>query len=373
MARRAPTAEAEHMDNTPPVAPPPPPTPPGDTQDPTTGPRVDRSEVADLGRLRRSRADRRFAGVAGGIARHLDIDPVIVRVVLVVLVFFGGAGLLLYAGVWLLVPEEGAHAQPLGLDDRSRTVALVLVGVLAGLALVGDWAGAYWLPWPLLVIALLVTWVLTRSPRDGTPGSDPRRRGPVLFWFTLALVATGTGLLGLLDMGGAGVPDPAYPALALGLVGTMLVVGAFWGRAGGLVLLGLAATVAMVAATAAHHVEGNDVSHAPTSAAQVRDAYDLHAGTMVVDLSGVQDVAALDGRRLEISAGIGELTVVLPQGVDVSINSEVGVGDNAVLEQHVGGLGTSQSNFLGSGEALEAPELAIEVHLGVGQLTVREK
>ena len=61
-----------------------------------------------------------MAGVAGGLARHLDIDPIIVRVALVVLVFFGGSGLLLYAAGWLLVPEEGTNDQPLGLDERSR-------------------------------------------------------------------------------------------------------------------------------------------------------------------------------------------------------------------------------------------------------------
>ena len=38
-------------------------------------PRVTRDEIRDLGRLRRSRHDRKIAGVAGGLARHLDIDP----------------------------------------------------------------------------------------------------------------------------------------------------------------------------------------------------------------------------------------------------------------------------------------------------------
>ena len=65
-----------------------------------------RDEIRDLGRLRRSRDDRKIAGVAGGLARHLDVDPIILRVALVVLVFFGGAGLLIYGAGWLLVPEE---------------------------------------------------------------------------------------------------------------------------------------------------------------------------------------------------------------------------------------------------------------------------
>ena len=56
---------------------------------------------------------------AGGLARHLDIDPIIVRVALVVLVFFGGSGLLLYGAMWLLVPEEG-HAVPAARARRPQ-------------------------------------------------------------------------------------------------------------------------------------------------------------------------------------------------------------------------------------------------------------
>jgi hypothetical protein len=56
------------------------------------GPRATRDEVRDLARIRRSVTDRKVAGVAGGLARHLDIDPVILRVAFVVLAFFGGAG-----------------------------------------------------------------------------------------------------------------------------------------------------------------------------------------------------------------------------------------------------------------------------------------
>ena len=151
------------MTTTPPEAP----SGPNAPQD--QGPRVSRDEVRDLGRLRRSVTDRKIAGVAGGLARHLDIDPVILRVAFVVLVFFGGAGLILYGACWLLVPEEGSESAPLHLDDRSRAVALVLVGVVAALALLGDTWGASWFPWPLAVIALLVVLVVSRKDRGRTP------------------------------------------------------------------------------------------------------------------------------------------------------------------------------------------------------------
>ncbi len=58
---------------------------PGSGPEGDTGPRVTAEEVRDLGRLRRTTTDRKVAGVAGGLARHLDVDPIILRVAFVVL------------------------------------------------------------------------------------------------------------------------------------------------------------------------------------------------------------------------------------------------------------------------------------------------
>ena len=58
-------------------------------------------------RLTRSKTDRMVAGVAGGIAQYTGVDPVLVRIVFVILALFGGGGLLLYLICWLLMPEEG--------------------------------------------------------------------------------------------------------------------------------------------------------------------------------------------------------------------------------------------------------------------------
>ncbi|WP_434081074.1 PspC domain-containing protein [Sanguibacter sp. Z1732] len=51
-------------------------------------------------------ADRWIGGVAGGVARRLDVDPLLVRGAFVVLTFFGGLGLLLYGLGWALLAEE---------------------------------------------------------------------------------------------------------------------------------------------------------------------------------------------------------------------------------------------------------------------------
>lgn len=59
--------------------------------------------------LRRPRRERMVAGVAAGLAAHLDLDVLLVRVVLAALAICGGLGVPLYLAAWLLVPEEGSE------------------------------------------------------------------------------------------------------------------------------------------------------------------------------------------------------------------------------------------------------------------------
>ena len=61
-------------------------------------------------RLVRSRNDRMIAGVAGGLAAIFNIDPLLVRIVLLALAFLNGFGILLYLALWLLVPNEDSIA-----------------------------------------------------------------------------------------------------------------------------------------------------------------------------------------------------------------------------------------------------------------------
>ena len=60
------------------------------------------------GPLRRSRSNRMIAGVVGGLAEWLGIDPTIARVVYVIgsIVSVAFPGLLVYVALWILVPES---------------------------------------------------------------------------------------------------------------------------------------------------------------------------------------------------------------------------------------------------------------------------
>lgn len=57
-------------------------------------------------RLYRSRDDRILGGVAAGVAQYFSIDPTIVRLAWLLIVLWGGAGILLYLIAWALVPRE---------------------------------------------------------------------------------------------------------------------------------------------------------------------------------------------------------------------------------------------------------------------------
>jgi len=75
--------------------------------------------------LRRSADDKMLGGVAAGIARYLNADVTLVRVIIAALALFTSVGVALYIAAWLLIPEDGedesiAAAWIAGRRDRSR-------------------------------------------------------------------------------------------------------------------------------------------------------------------------------------------------------------------------------------------------------------
>lgn len=382
------TQHAGAMTTTPPESPA---TPSPDGPD-DGGPRVTRDEVRDLGRLRRTTGDRKVAGVAGGLARHLDIDPLILRVGFVVLAFFGGAGLILYAAGWALVPEEDREQAPVHLDERSRTIALVAIGVIAALALVGDSWGAYWFPWPLAIIGLIAfVWLSrTRGGREQraaartTDGEsspyqparyvsprprDPRKRGPILFWFTLLLIAVSEGVLGIIDGAGAPVADSAYAAVPLAVIATMLIIGSVMGRAGGLIAIGVIAFAILAAATAADRWDGDTFAYTPTSSVEVDDLYAMGSGDLILDLTDVADLDQLDGRTIELTGDIGSIEVVVPDDLDVEADVSIdGPGGYEVFDRDGGGFSTRLTQFHDGGAG--APSLTLVADLQFGEIKI---
>src|SRR3954451_1749621 len=94
-------------------------------------------------RFTRSSTDRVIAGVAGGLGRYFGVDPVVIRIALIVLAFFGGAGLVAYAAAWLIVPsddEEGGRDA--GAIVRRAGIALGVLVLTLAAAVGGFWGFA---------------------------------------------------------------------------------------------------------------------------------------------------------------------------------------------------------------------------------------
>lgn len=59
-----------------------------------------------INKLYRSRDNKLIAGVCGGLGKHLGIDPLLVRLFFVLLIFANGIGIILYLILLILVPKE---------------------------------------------------------------------------------------------------------------------------------------------------------------------------------------------------------------------------------------------------------------------------
>jgi hypothetical protein len=212
-------------------------------------------------------------------------------------------------------------------------------------------------------------------PPAYVPPPRPRRTGLVLFWPTLALIAIGLGTLGIVDVE-TQVLASAYAALAVTVIAAMLLLGAFVGRPGGLIALGLVATLALaitsgVDAATDGDTRGETLNASPPRAALVQDSYRIPNGELSLDLSGVRDIAALDGRTIDARLNAGELVVVLPRGINAIVDAEMHVAGDIDLDgTHRSGFDQSLTRTLTGSLDPDTPTITLNLDARVGQITV---
>jgi signal transduction histidine kinase len=137
----------------------------------TVAPRITRPS------LRRSRSNRVIAGVAGGVAQHLGIEPLVVRIAFVGLTLAAGFGLVVYLLLWLLARQEPLDAAPQTTRRRlPRPTTRQILGavlVIAGIGLL-LWVAGFWfgeiMAWPVLLAAIGFTILWARSGEEGSGG-----------------------------------------------------------------------------------------------------------------------------------------------------------------------------------------------------------
>ena len=346
-------------------------------------------------RLARDPDDQVVAGVCAALGRYTGTDPVLWRVTVAVLAVFGGAGLALYIAGWLLIPKVGEPEswaeRNLRNPDRGLSaagiVALVLVGVVV-LGMVDEGPGI-----GVLLVIGAIAYLVIRERKDrppaavaygppvpGAPAPDPSAYAPVppppprkrspLGGITLSLAAVVTGiLLAVRESGADELTVPRILAVALVVIGAGLLVGTVWGRARWLILPGLIVALALGATSSAGSSGFGDGLGERTWRAADGGDYSLGAGQATLDLRGLR---GLESAQVEASVGFGQLTVLVPTGMSVRVDSSVGLGeisaDDADLDGDRGGGGREEQFVVGSADDVTV-ELDLEV--GMGQIEVR--
>ena len=74
-------------------------------------------------RLYRDGDNRILGGVCSGMGAYFNIDPVILRIIFVLVLFMGGASVLIYLILWIVVPKAKTTAQRLEMRGKEATVS----------------------------------------------------------------------------------------------------------------------------------------------------------------------------------------------------------------------------------------------------------
>jgi phage shock protein PspC (stress-responsive transcriptional regulator) len=340
-------------------------------------------------RLVRVDEGRWLGGVAAGLGRYFDVNPLIYRIAFAALALAGGTGLLLYLAAYLVIPGE--H------DDDSLSEARFWPGT-----------GNVWLA-ATLVGGALVWWHVSnreRAPRQAAPTTEapmteapvtdmtatetttaettailptapPRApkppRRPSLFAPVLGALLAAAGLFGLLAVLDIYEVDVAVAlALAVFAVGGAIAVGAATRRrVGGLVFLGLVLLAAFgVAASTPTSISAGvgDKNERPLTVTALEPSYEQGLGTLDLDLSAVSLPAGTTS--VDANVGIGRLVITVPAGVALRIDAQAGIGDVNVLGARDDGIDADRTIVV-PGSSPSTPVLDVEADVGLGGIEVR--
>ncbi|MGY0503389.1 ATP-binding protein [Nocardia sp. FBN12] len=203
---------------------------------PAPGPEPTGAPLPETPRLVRRSGGRVVGGVAGGLADHLGVDVIKVRLAFVLLSALVGAGLVAYGLLWIFTPGGADAVKPTG-DERRQAIGLALLGL--GLAVTVGWlfqgtAAKVIVPIVVVAVGAALVWreydVAAPGPRAlfGLPA-----RPSVVTWSrivagaTLIVVGLGVVVLARIDLSSLG---SALIAVAVTLVGAGLLTVPLWLR-----------------------------------------------------------------------------------------------------------------------------------------------
>ncbi|WP_237774631.1 ATP-binding protein [Actinosynnema sp. ALI-1.44] len=183
----------------------------------------------EFNRMHRRRSGRTIAGIAGGLADHLNVDVLWVRLAFAALAAAGGVGVIVYGLLWAFVPQQDADAEvaPISTKERQQAIGLIALGIgvaLAGGTLAGSingWASAALV---LAVVGAAIVWREADERRKGERGALVRTLSGI------ALVVSGVAAFLLQAVGAYDQPQFVIAAVVAVLLGVAAVTVPWWLR-----------------------------------------------------------------------------------------------------------------------------------------------
>ena len=398
------------------------------------------ARASEVRPLRRRSNDRMIAGVAGGIGDYTGLDPVIFRIGFIALALLGGAGIALYLVAWLLIPQATEEQSPaesaLGsLRGLPAWVGVVLMAVAIAMIFgaMGFWEAR--IIWALGLMA--VGFVLLREesrpapspesppPPDPTAGPVPSdaRVGPEsaaipdsgsgeiptsalaappgavppdfappvaaeakppkerssLGWFTVATVLIAIGVAAVLENWNVLELDVGqFFALALTVIGGGLLVGAWWGRARFMILLGVLLVPLVLGSSLIDMPLRGTVGERflmPRTVSDLEHRYEVLAGNMTLDLN---ELLLDENVIVNADIAMGSLDVTVPRGVRVFVTGTAQAGRLRFFQHVEKGVDLQSSVVEGPPNAertitldIDAGIASVDVYWGYGSVDRR--
>jgi phage shock protein PspC (stress-responsive transcriptional regulator) len=273
------------------------------------------ADISGIKRLERPASDRVLAGVCAGLGRYFNLSPNVYRLGFVVLTLLGGAGVLVYLAAALVIPEEG----------KSESIAAEAL------------AGRRERPWPLIGVAIVgaaLAVLLARATLWPAGGG----------WVVVLIV-------GLVILWASRSKSRGRKIFLAGLVSSVTMIA--------VAITAVGVAFAWFDVSLSDGVGGR--TYQPASASTLHPAYEVGVGQLKLDLTNIETVTQTTHVRAKV--GVGELHIIVPPGLPVSVNAHAKVGELSILDRHDDG----QDVTLSTGDKAR---LVIDATVGAGQVRV---
>jgi predicted membrane protein len=154
------------------------------------------------------------------------------------------------------------------------------------------------------------------------------------------------------------------------VVGLGLILGSVGARSRGLIPVGVLLAVGALLASVAPDPRFGQITATPHTAADIQHSYELTAGEVDLDLTHVDDVSDLK-RTIEIKVVTGHINVMVPAGVDVTVESHATAGDLEILGRQADGT-NPELDVTPDNPTATQPDLVLDLEVGLGEVDVMQ-